>query len=300
MTDMRSEASLPQDMQALMEKYRQEMLALQKRSSLPVTPSRQTPTVSTPAVPTVSPVPTPAAPAKPPETSPVPQPNPPTRPAPLSPSMPELQTPPFFELGQSEEAPDPMVPAPPQETPEAMPSEDVPPFPPLAARDEENNRLLEQDVSPQNPMEKVPEIIYNQDPMPPLDVGEENLPSLTSEQIDTLLSGSSELLVQVSTAKEALPVEGALVQISGSSPEGPILYHSLTTDSNGQTTPVTLPAIDPALTLQPDLPIPVLGYTVEVSKNGYDRFLSNEIVLYGGIKAFLPVTLIPLPDNSLS
>lgn len=297
---MRSEASLPQDMQALMEKYRQEMLALQKRSSLPVNPPRQAPAVpaasSVPAA--VVPAPAPAAPVKAPEAPSSAQPGPAAEPAQPAVPMPPL----FFELGQSEEEPDSAAPAPPQPGPEETPPEDGPRFPPLAARDEENDRLLKRDVLPPNPREEeeTPEMIYDQDPMPPLDVGEEKLPPLTSEQIDKLLTGSAQLLVQVSTAKEAMPVEGALVQISRSSPEGPILYHSLVTDSNGQTTAVTLPAIDPALTLQPDLPIPALGYTVEVSKNGYDRFLSNEIILYGGIKALLPVTLIPLPDNDLS
>lgn len=107
--------------------------------------------------------------------------------------------------------------------------------------------------------------------------------------------------VRVSAADGALPVEGASVSISRPYPNGNELLRVLTTDRSGLTETIELPAADPALTLQPNLPIVQAVYDVLVTADGYSRVRTTGIPLYGGIPTVLPIRLIPLPefnDNS--
>ena len=104
------------------------------------------------------------------------------------------------------------------------------------------------------------------------------------------------LQVRVSAASDAMPIPGAVVVISSQSSDGLLPEQTLITDNSGLTEPVLLPAIDPALTLQPNSSIAPVIYEVTVSVPGYYRVRTVGIPLYGGIPTQLPVVLIPLPE----
>ncbi len=106
------------------------------------------------------------------------------------------------------------------------------------------------------------------------------------------------LQVRVSTAGGAVPLPGALVVISSQGKNGAVLKQTRFTDNSGLTEPVLLPAVDPALTQQPNTPIPPIVYEVAVSAPGFYRVRAVGVPLYGGIPTQLPVVLIPLPEFS--
>ena len=104
------------------------------------------------------------------------------------------------------------------------------------------------------------------------------------------------LQVRVSAASDAMPIPGAVVVISSQSSDGLLPEQTFITDNSGLTEPVLLPAIDPALTLQPNSSIAPVIYEVTVSVPGYYRVRTVGIPLYGGIPTQLPVVMIPLPE----
>lgn len=102
------------------------------------------------------------------------------------------------------------------------------------------------------------------------------------------------LQVRVSSANEAIPVADALVNIYRVGDSTAIATR--TTNQSGLTEPVSLPAVDPALTLQPNTVIPSVLYNVTISAPAHYRTVVRDIPLYGGIPTLLPVSLIPLPE----
>ncbi len=104
------------------------------------------------------------------------------------------------------------------------------------------------------------------------------------------------LTVRVTSGALAYPVEGAIVLIKNNDTEsgdtGVII--SRRTDGSGLTQSMTLPAADASLSESPGNESPFISYSVEVIKDGYYRSLINEVQLYEGISATLPVNLVPL------
>lgn len=106
-------------------------------------------------------------------------------------------------------------------------------------------------------------------------------------------SPTATLQVRVTAANEAIPIANALVVIRG---ENNAVQQIQLTDISGLTPPLTLPATDPALTLQPEETIPLVLYTIEVSAPGYYRIKNLDVPLFGGIATVQPVSMIPLPE----
>ncbi len=104
------------------------------------------------------------------------------------------------------------------------------------------------------------------------------------------------LQVRVTAANEALPIANALVVIRRQDGEDSVLEQIQLTDISGLTPPITLPATDPALTLQPETNIPLVLYNIEVSAPGYFRVSNLDVPLFGGITTVQPVSMIPLPE----
>ena len=113
------------------------------------------------------------------------------------------------------------------------------------------------------------------------------------------------LLVSVTTALGALPVEGAQVLIYGARKEDgerDILY-SLRTDASGQTPRVLLPTVPEALSESPGQTAPYATYSIAVRRAGYYYTEENQVPIFEGITSIQPVDLIPLaeygsPDSS--
>ncbi len=104
------------------------------------------------------------------------------------------------------------------------------------------------------------------------------------------------LQVRVTAANEAVPIPNALVSVSRNTPEGPRLQQVLLTDISGLTEPITLPATDPSLTLQPEENIPLVTYEIQIAAPGYFRVLNSDVPLFSGVPTVQPVAMIPLPE----
>ena len=119
--------------------------------------------------------------------------------------------------------------------------------------------------------------------------------SLRKEPIVTAPPKSSaSFQVRVTAANEAIPLADALVIIRRESDNE--IVSTMVTGISGLTDTVTLPATDPALTLQPTTAFTPITYDVQVAAPGYYRVRNTGIPLYGGIKTLLPISMIPLPE----
>lgn len=113
------------------------------------------------------------------------------------------------------------------------------------------------------------------------------------------------LVVEVKTARGALPVEGARVEIGSEGGVSRILY----TDRSGRTERISLSAPAKSLSLTPGIPNSFSTYTVSVSKSGFHPFVSKSVPVFSGITSIQPVELIPesafrpfdnVPDTGMS
>ncbi len=98
--------------------------------------------------------------------------------------------------------------------------------------------------------------------------------------------------VSVTSGGGAYPVQGAIVLIKSGDGEGSVIY-SLRTDSSGQTVTVPLAAKEGALSESPGNEAPYTVYSVEIIKDGYYKSLINEVTVFDGVTATLPVNLVP-------
>lgn len=104
------------------------------------------------------------------------------------------------------------------------------------------------------------------------------------------------LTVRVTSANGAIPIPDALVIITREENGETVVEASRITNNSGLAEPVILPAVDPALTLQPGNDIPRIVYEVTVAAPDHYRARISDIPLYGGIPTELPVSLVPLPE----
>ena len=109
--------------------------------------------------------------------------------------------------------------------------------------------------------------------------------------------GMGYLIVRASTAGGALPVAGAAVSIRGSSPEQSGTLLSRTTNQDGLTDRIPLPAPPAFLSGAPGTVIPYSTYNIEVSANGYATNLYQNVPIFDRITALQPIELIPLSQN---
>lgn len=103
------------------------------------------------------------------------------------------------------------------------------------------------------------------------------------------------LRVKVSSGDGAIPIENAIVLISGRGKEGEdtgVLY-SLRTDDSGLTQKVSLPTKNIALSQTPNNFEPFISYNIEVKKEGYYGVNNMNVSVFEGVCATLPVDLVP-------
>ncbi len=108
------------------------------------------------------------------------------------------------------------------------------------------------------------------------------------------LTGQGTLVVQVSLAKGAIPVEGARVVISL---EDKVLGEFLT-DKSGKTPALTLPAPGRELSQTPGGVIrPYSIYNVRITYPGYYVEEAINVPIFDNINSIQPVALVPLPEE---
>ena len=118
------------------------------------------------------------------------------------------------------------------------------------------------------------------------------------------MTGTGYLIVQVTTARGAIPLEGAKVDIRSyeaedtSAPEtrGDVIA-SLTSGRDGNTPRVSLPAPPRAASESPGNGRPYSLYQAEVTLDGYFAQTYIGIPIFDGITAIQPAVMIPLPEN---
>lgn len=111
-----------------------------------------------------------------------------------------------------------------------------------------------------------------------------------------LMSEYGTLLVRVSTAGIALPVEGADVRIDGNEEGNRNIHYLLTTDRSGLLERILLPAPPAALSLTPNNQKGFADYNIRVFKDGFYPILLRNVPLFSGITSIQAVELIPWPS----
>lgn len=113
-----------------------------------------------------------------------------------------------------------------------------------------------------------------------------------------------ELVMQVSTASGAIPVEGATVVINRMLDEdgngGNETLYVLKTDSDGKTEKVRLPAKPSEMSQSPGNGTPYLTYLIRVDADGYYPVTFNGVPIFENVVSVQSADLIPLPENGYS
>ena len=106
------------------------------------------------------------------------------------------------------------------------------------------------------------------------------------------------LYVRTYTASGALPVSDTVVKITGSDEVNRYITFSRLTDVNGVVVFDNLPAPTVGYSLSPNSKeIPYSVYDVEVSKEGYYSKKINDVAIFPGEDAVLPINMIPISIN---
>ena len=117
----------------------------------------------------------------------------------------------------------------------------------------------------------------------------------------SLPMGQGYLIVRVSTARGAIPLEGAQVDVRSNpldltAGRGDVIA-SLVSGSDGRTAPLSLPAPARTNSMQPGNEPPFSTYSIEVYLEGYTNQTYQNVPIFDGVVAIQPAMLIPLPEN---
>ncbi len=105
------------------------------------------------------------------------------------------------------------------------------------------------------------------------------------------------LVVRVSTARGAIPLENAAVSIRGADPDVSGMLFSLTTNSDGLTPKTKLPAPALSLSQSPENPSPFSTWNIDVFKEGYIPVSYTGVPVYSSIVSVQPAVMVPLPEE---
>ncbi len=109
------------------------------------------------------------------------------------------------------------------------------------------------------------------------------------------------LVVHVTTARGAIPLEGAAVHIRTNedietTPRADILY-ATTTNRDGNTERIPLVAPPRENAMSPSEVPPFSTYHLEVRREGYGMQSFIALPIFSGITSVQPVDLVPLPED---
>lgn len=104
------------------------------------------------------------------------------------------------------------------------------------------------------------------------------------------------LIVSVSTARGAIPLENAAVTVYYEDKENSSVFSSMTTDRSGKTEKISLPAPSRELSETPGNTKPYATYTVAVEKEGYYSVTNVGVPIFDGITSVQPVEMVPLAE----
>lgn len=101
--------------------------------------------------------------------------------------------------------------------------------------------------------------------------------------------------IRTYAASGALPIDGALVKIYGADEYSNGVIYSVLTDEDGVTRQVALPAPSRVYSVAPGAKeSPYSVYNIEISKNGFYPKRIDNVPIFNGIDAVLPIEMLPL------
>jgi hypothetical protein len=116
------------------------------------------------------------------------------------------------------------------------------------------------------------------------------------------LGATGYLLARVTTALGAIPLKDATVTIrnekaSNNGERGGVIK-VVTTDLDGNTPRIALPAPPRANSTSPGASLPFASYSVDVEAQGYYRQFFTGVPVYEGITSIQPANLVPFAQNA--
>ena len=110
-------------------------------------------------------------------------------------------------------------------------------------------------------------------------------------------SGTGYLVVQVTTAQNAIPLEGAQVTVRESGEGSSGVLYELRSGRDGRTDRVSLQAPSRASSQRPSATRPYAMYNIEVRLPNYENASYQNVPIFDGITAIQQANLIPVPEN---
>ncbi len=111
----------------------------------------------------------------------------------------------------------------------------------------------------------------------------------SSERPDSL----GYLIVKVSTARGAIPLEGASVSIQGAEAGNANIVYSLRTNRDGQTERIALPTPARAESQTPSNVAPYSHYNIDVFRDGYVPLRFQNVPVFPTIVSIQPAVMVP-------
>lgn len=105
------------------------------------------------------------------------------------------------------------------------------------------------------------------------------------------------LVVRVSTARGAIPLENATVSIRGATPQSSGIVYSLETDVSGLTPRLPLPTPPKSNSLSPNQDTPYSLWSIDVFRNGFITARYEGVPVYSGITSVQNAELVPLSEG---
>lgn len=105
------------------------------------------------------------------------------------------------------------------------------------------------------------------------------------------------LIVKVSTARGAIPLGDAAISIKGSSPESSGILYSLTSDRDGLSEKIALPAPPRSASQAPSDTAPYSLWSIDVFKDGYIPVSYQNVPVYASIVSVQPAIMVPVSEN---
>ena len=118
---------------------------------------------------------------------------------------------------------------------------------------------------------------------------------------DPTMTGQGKLIIQATTARDTLPVQGAVVTVSEASPQPgtpPTLLYSAVTDNSGRTPVFDLAAPPRSASKAPGGSIPSAKYAVQLHHPSYQPVNIADVTVFDGVVSTLPVFLLPSSESS--
>lgn len=106
------------------------------------------------------------------------------------------------------------------------------------------------------------------------------------------------LVVRVSTALGAIPLENATVNIRGNTPESSGILYSLLSDRDGITKKVALPTPPKSLSETPGNGSPFSTWNIDVFKEGYVPVSYQSVPVYSSVISVQPAVLVPYTQGA--